>query len=335
MSRRGWIIAVVSLVAVAAAVAYRMRVFSEPTAGPVPEIAFVTGGTEPYWQLTIDGAKAAAKDQGIQLHVEAPEKNDSVKAQIEVFERLDVNKLGGIALSPVDAEGQTQFINQLVTRGKKVVTFDSDAPLSNRQSYVGTSNVFAGATCAELVDEAVPKGGKLVVLLANLTKENMRGRKQGFEEQISEFRQGEKDNSTAKFNVVGYLEDNGNMEKCGDNIRETIAKHPDLACIVGMNARHGPTLLKVLGELNKLGQIKLITFDDAEETLGGIDAGHIFATMAQDPYKYGYESVISLAALCRGDDVSIPVVGRGAVYVNAKPIRKENLEEYRERAKSH
>ena len=103
------------------------------------------------------------------------------------------------------------------------------------------------------------------------------------------------------------------MEKCGDNIRETIAKHPDLACIVGMNARHGPTLLKVLGELNKLGQIKLITFDDAEETLGGIEAGHIFATMAQDPYKYGYESVISLAALCRGDDVSIPVVGRGAV----------------------
>ena len=57
-----------------------------------------------------------------------------------------------------------------------------------------------------------------------------------------------------KFTIVGYFEDNGDMEKCAEIIRDTLTKNPDLAGIVGMNARHGPTLLKVLGELEKLGQ---------------------------------------------------------------------------------
>jgi ribose transport system substrate-binding protein len=321
-------------VAIIAAIGYRFHVFRQAPPKPVPELAFVTGGSEPYWQLTVKGAQAAAKDKGIKVRIVMPSENDNLESQMEIFDRLDVDKFGGIALSPIDAEGQTRFINGLVTRGKKVVTFDSDAPLSNRQSYVGTSNVFAGASCAKLVNEALPTGGKVVVLLANMTKENMRGRKQGFEEQISQFRKEGADNAPSKFNVVGYLVDNGNMERCARNIRDTLTKQPDVACFVGMNARHGPTLLKVLGELKKLDQVKLVTFDDATETLDGIEKGHIFATMAQDPYKYGYESVTSLASLCRGDEASIPIVGRGATYVNAEPIRKDNLEQYRARIKS-
>lgn len=322
------------LVAIVAAVGFRFYIFRDPPPKPVPELAFVTGGSEPYWQLTIKGAEAAAKELGVKLRVETPAENDSLESQMEIFDRLDIDKLGGIALSPIDAEGQTRFINGLVTRGKKIVTFDSDAPLSNRQSYVGTSNVYAGASCAKLVEEALPTGGKVAVLLANMTKENMRGRKQGFEEQIGQTRGPNGENAAGKIVVVGYLEDNGNMEKCAQNIRDTITKNPDLSCFVGLNARHGPVLLKVLGELQKLDQIKLVTFDDAAETLDGVEQGHVFATMVQDPYKYGYESVASLASLCRGDETSVPIVGRGATYVNAEPVRKDNVEQYRTRLKS-
>jgi len=323
-----------ALVAVAAAIGYRVRMSGEPAPRPVPELVFVTGGSEPYWQLTIEGAKAAAKDNGVKLRVDAPEVNDNLEAQMKIVDHLDVGKLGGIAISPIDAERQTPRINELVQRGKKVVTFDSDAPLSTRASFIGSNNAYAGANCARLVNEAIPEGGKVAVLLANLTKENMRGRKQGFEEEIAQIRSGEGEGAPAKFEVVGYFEDDGDMEKCGEIVRETLEKNPDLKCIVGMNARHGPTLLKVLGERKKLDQVKLITFDDAAETLDGIEAGHIFATMAQDPYQYGYQSVVSLASLCRGDDTSVPIVGRGAWFVNAEPIRKENLQEYRDRMAS-
>ena len=63
-----------------------------------------------------------------------------------------------------------------------------------------------------------------------------------------------------------------------------------------MNAQHGPILLRVLRDLDKLGKIKLVTFDDDEQTLGGLESGDIYATIAQDPYKYGYEAVDMLAS---------------------------------------
>jgi ribose transport system substrate-binding protein len=263
-----------------------------------------------------------------------PSGDENLEQQTAILARLELAEIWGIALSPLDAEGQTKLINQLVRRNKKVVTFDSDAPHSDRQSHIGTSNFAAGRTCARLVNEALPNGGKIAVLLANLTKDNMLDRKGGFHERIMQFADDVEEGQPLKFEVVEYLIDKGDSDVCAQNIRQTIGQHPDLGCIVGMNARHGPIILDVLEELNKLGQIKLITFDDAEKTLDGVEAGYIYATIAQDPYRYGYVAVATLAALCRGDETSIPIVGRGSTYLSAEPIRQDDLEKFRARLKA-
>ena len=113
-----------------------------------------------------------------------------------------------------------------------------------------------------------------------------------------------------------------------------MSEHADLSAIVGLNARHGPILLNVLKELDKLGKVKLITFDDADETLKGVEDGYIYATLAQDPYRYGYEAVTTLATLCSGDETSLPIVGRGSTYLSAEAIRRENLDDFRAKLKS-
>jgi ribose transport system substrate-binding protein len=321
----------IAVVAIVAAILYNVSVFREPPAPPSPNIAFITGGSGPYWQLSVAGAKAAAADHDVRLQVEMPPDSENIEQQMNILGRLNLAELGGIAISPLDANGQTRLINGLVRKNMKVVTFDSDAALSDRQSYVGTSNVAAGATCARLVHEALPDGGKLAVLLANLTKENLIDRKSGFEEELAKLAA---ESDEKQYQVVGYLLDNGSDAQSAKNIRETLDAHPDLACLVGMNAQHGPILLDVLEELDRLGEITLVTFDDASETLDGIRQGHVHATVAQDPYKYGYEAVTTLAALCRGDDTSVPIVGKGSTYINAEPIRKDNLEEFLARLKA-
>jgi ribose transport system substrate-binding protein len=215
-----------------------------------------------------------------------------------------------------------------------VVTFDSDAPLSNRRSYIGTNNLAAGRLCAELVKEAIPEGGKVAVLLANLSKYNLVERKQGFSEELGRSRKvSDDEEDPATYEVIDYFLDDGDDEKCAENIRSVLASHPDVKCLVGMNARHGPILIEVLKEEGKLDEIKLVTFDDAPETLTGIAEGHVHATVAQDPYKYGYEAVRMLATLCRKGELELPVVGGGSVTVYADAIRQDNLEEYRERVR--
>jgi ribose transport system substrate-binding protein len=263
-----------------------------------------------------------------------PSDDESLEQQMGILGKLDLTQVQGIAISPLDAEGQTDLINQLVRREKKVVTFDSDAPLSTRQSHVGASNFAAGRICARMVSEALPDGGKIAVLAANLTKDNILDRKSGLQERIAQMADDVPEGSPPKYLIVGYLVDNGNRSKCEENIRNTLNEHPDLGVIVGLNARHGPILLSLLKELDKLGKVKLVTFDDADETLQGIEDGHIFATLAQDPYRYGYEAVTTLATLCSGDETSLPIVGRGSTYLSAEPIRRENLDDFRAKLRS-
>lgn len=322
-----WSIAGIALVA---AVGYNLSVFREPPVPPV-NIVFITGGSGPYWQRTIDGAKSAANALDANLEVLIPAVAEGVVEQTQLLEGLRDKQIDGVAVSPLDAEGQTELINQL-TKQTFLVTFDSDASDSRRQSHVGTTNYSAGRACARLVRDAIPDGGKIAVLVANSTKENIIDRKGAFQERITQYADdGIKAGDPLKYTIVGVYEDGGDDAKCAANIREALKQHPDLACLVGMNAKHGPILLKVLKEDGQLDKVKLVTFDDAPETLQGVDDGHIFATLAQDSFGFGYEAVKILCNLKRGDAVAVPMGGRGQVYFGVEVVNKDNVADFRKR----
>ena len=151
-----WVIVVA---AVATSLWYRASVYREPPVPQNPKVVFVTGGSGPYWEGTIQGAKAAAKDLQVELQVERPTDAESLEQQLAILSGLDGSKCDGIAISPVDAEAQTSVINRLASE-TKVVTFDSDAPLSERQAYIGTSNYAAGMLCARAGRGGAAGGGQ-------------------------------------------------------------------------------------------------------------------------------------------------------------------------------
>jgi ribose transport system substrate-binding protein len=322
-----WAIAGVALVA---AVGYNLAVFREPPAPLQVNIVFITGGSGPYWQRTVNGAKTAANEFDAKLVVEMPSANESPEEQTKLLESLRDKSVDGIAVSPIDAEGQTELINEL-SEQTLLVTFDSDASDSERQSHVGTTNFAAGRACARLVRDAIPEGGKIAVLVANTTKENVIDRKGAFQERIGQYADDDGPGTPDRYTIVGFYEDGGDADKTAANIGAALEANPDLACIVGMNAAHGPIIMKVLNEDDQLGKIKVVTFDDAPETLQGVEEGHIFAALAQDSFGFGYESVRILCDLRRGDSVAVPLGGRGAVYYGIEVVKSDNVAKYRQR----
>jgi ribose transport system substrate-binding protein len=113
-------------------------------------------------------------------------------------------------------------------------------------------------------------------------------------------------------------------------VTQAFEAHPDLAGIVGMNGYHGPLLLKLFTEQDRLGKITLVTFDDEPETLAGVEAGNIYATVAQDPYLYGYKSVERLATVARHLDLMRPLVKAKSTFsINTQALRKDDVAEYR------
>lgn len=283
---------------------------------------FVTGGSGDYWKMTAEGARAAAKQFNTDLEVVLPDQNEGLKQQMQILMRLQGESKDGCAISPLDAEGQTFLINQLAET-MDVVTFDSDAPLSQRRYYIGSSNYLAGQMCYELVTEALPDGGNVLVMLSNLTKNNMVERKAGYEESDVD----------AKWNTVDYLVDEGDQAQVRENIEAAFQENVQISCIVGMNGYHGPLLRQILAESGRLDDVRLIVFDESADTLAGIEAGEIFATISQDPYKYGFDAVRMLAFLHNGRASELPIPGRGQINVRCEAIRQDNLAEFKARHK--
>lgn len=328
MSSQRKVLLSILLVAAIAVVLYRASVFSQPEQEFRPSLVVVTGGSGPYWQAIASGAKAAAGEVAADVDVRMPDRDEDLESQSNLLHRIDTSVVDGVSISPLDAEAQTRMIDRLA-EGALVLTIDSDAPLSDRVSYVGASNLAAGKKAAELAKEAVPDGGKIAVLLANLSKDNMLERKAGFQQELIG---GDDDQamSNDSYEIVGYFIDEGDNERCANQIGQLLDEHDDLACIVGMNARHGPILLSSLKAADKLGEIKIVTFDTPDETLNGIKDGHIYATIAQDPYQYGYEAVCLLASYCRRPTYELPPRGNlSTMTINTTIVRQEDVDEFR------
>jgi ribose transport system substrate-binding protein len=141
-----------------------------------PRLAFVTNGVAPFWTIAEKGALKAKEDLDVEVDIVMP--SGGITDQKDKVEDLITRKVDGIAISPIDADNQTELINKAADR-TNVVTHDSDAPASNRLCYIGMDNYDAGLMCAELVKKAIPDGGKVMIFVGRMEQDNAKHRRQG------------------------------------------------------------------------------------------------------------------------------------------------------------
>lgn len=321
---------VVGLLALIAAgvVWYRFEVYKDPrTLIDHPNLVLVTGGSSSYWQLLCKGAAAAAEDMGAELVLKSPENDENVQEQTDLLLSIDASQFDGVALSPLDAEQQTRLINDYASKAM-VFTVDSDAPLSNRVSFVGASNYAAGLQCAELLLETLEGGGGVLVLAANMTKDNMQERLEGLEERLQD--PPGADAPTPEIEVLEVLIDEGDIQRCRDQLVKAIEAHPELAGVVGLNSYHGGLIAETLEAMGLVDRVDAVAFDAVEATLDAIEQGKVYATVAQDPYQYGYETVSRLVTNCQLAKPQLPLVGiKSTVNISTKKLYAKDIAEYR------
>ena len=294
-------------------------------------VAYITNGTAPpFWTLARQGALDAAKALGVHCDVKMPP-GGTTGEQLQYMELFRSQGYSGLAISPIAAAGQTDQINA-TAKVMNVITHDSDAPDSDRLCFVGIDNYHAGRLVGKLVKEALPEGGEVMLFIGNMDQDNAQRRRQGVIDELLDRErhpEGKFDNPDATFldgtyKILGTKVDSPIDEaKALENAQATVTKYPNLACMVGLFAYHPRTCLRALPE-SRRGVVKIVGFDEAEETLQGILDGHIHGTVAQDPYNYGYKSVEILTKLAQGDKSAIP---EGEWYqIPPQVIRRDEAE---------
>ena len=293
-------------------------------------LAFVTNGVADFWTIAEAGANKAAADAGAEVDVVMPA--DGSSGQKSKIEDLMTRGVDGIAVSPIDPVNQTALLNQAAAM-TNVITHDSDAPDSDRLLYIGMDNYKAGRMCGQLVKEALPEGGEVMLLIGRMEQDNSKRRRQGV---IDELLDRSDDNTRydppgspikgEKFTILDTLTDNFDRAKAKANAEDTMSRYPDVSAMVGLFAYNPPLILQALQGGGKLGKVKVIGFDEDAETLAGIQAGTVYGTVVQNPYMYGHESIRILAALAKGDETVVPE-GR-FMDIPARQIRKDTVDAF-------
>jgi ribose transport system substrate-binding protein len=297
-------------------------------------VAYVTNGIDPFWTIAQAGAEAGARDFNVAVEVLMPPKG--LVDQKRMVETLLSNGSDGIAISPIDAANQVQMIND-AAKITNVITHDSDAPDSNRLCFIGMDNYTAGREAGKLVKEALPQGGELMIFVGRLEQLNSQQRRQGVIDELlgrpvqqsgpaMTFDAPDAAPEGNGYKILGTRTDNFDYAKAKSNAEDTIAAFAGLDAMVGLFAYNIPNCLSAVKEANKLGEIKLVSFDEQDGTLQGIMDGHVHGTVSQQPYKYGYESVRVLAALARGDRSVLPE--SEFIEVPSVVVRKDNVESF-------
>jgi ribose transport system substrate-binding protein len=289
------------------------------SSGKTRKLAFVTNNPSDFWTIARKGCEKADQElAGAEVEFKIPSSGTAAE-QKSIVDDLLVKGIDGIAISPVDPKNQVQLIND-TAKQSLVVTQDSDAPDSDRTCYIGTDNVAAGRQAGELIKEVLPNGGKIMIFVGSMDVQNAQERYRG----IREVLQG------SKVEILDVRTDGGSDRvRAKSNVSDTLVKYSDVACLVGLWSYNGPAILNAVKDAGKTGQVKIVCFDEEDETLAGVKAGHIFATVVQQPFEFGYQAVKLMDKVLSGDRSGVPAGKQ--IFVPTLVIKNQNVEEFTQR----
>lgn len=299
-------------------------------------VAFVTNCAVEFWAVAEAGVRAAAAKEDVDVLVRMPP-NGTAEEQKRALEDVVSAGVQGVAVSPKDPDNMTELLDGIATRCA-LITHDSDAPKSQRLCYIGVDNYDAGRLCGELIAEAIPAGGPIVLVIGTLDQDNARRRRQGVIDHLlgrshdpNRFDPQDATLRNDRFEIRATFTDQIDAQKAKQVAEDCLTRWPDLKCMVGLFAHEPPVIVDAVRAAGRLGQVAIVGFDETDGTLQGIVDGHVHGTVVQNPYEYGRRSVELLAQLAREPDPArrrALLPPNGVIVVPARQIRAADVAEF-------
>jgi ribose transport system substrate-binding protein len=237
----------------------------------------------------LHAAATLADDYGVTVEIlwESPRIEDA-QAQADRFRRLiDGNDPpDGVAISVISPEVMTPLIDQAVAAGIPVVTFDGDAPDSDRMAYYGEDNVALGRTTTRLLCEEMGSRGVVAVMIANVLGQNAQDRLAGMREALEAYPEIELWDG-------GLVKHEESFHAGRARMREVQLNHPEIRGWVLLSAfpLFGEDGLDWMAELPPDERPRIAAVDALPPQLPYLERGQVDALVAQDCFGWGVESV--------------------------------------------
>jgi ribose transport system substrate-binding protein len=132
----------------------------------------------------------------------------------------------------------------------------------------------------------------------------------------------------SKVEILDVRTDETDRARAQKNVEDTLVKYPDVAGLVGLWSYNGPAILNGARSGGKIGKVKIICFDEEDQTLAGVASGEIYGTVVQQPYEFGKQAITKMAKYLGGDKSAL---AGGQQIVPTLSIKKDTVAEFKAR----
>jgi ribose transport system substrate-binding protein len=278
-------------------------------------LALVTNASADFWTIARRGTEKAAAElpnYNVEMYVVS---EATAAEQRRILDDLLTKGVAGVSISSIDPANSTEILNRVAEQAV-LFTTDSDAPQSKRVLYIGTDNTAAGVEEGELIKKALPDGGKIMMFVGTMGADNARERVDGIKKALE----------GSKVEIIDIRTDEVDFARAKRNVEDTLTKYPDIEGLVGLYSYNTPQIVEAVRASGRQGDVKVIGFDEDPVTLRGIADGVVEATVVQQPYEFGYQSMKLLARYIEGDKSFIPA--NELMIIPTKVIDSSNVAEF-------
>ena len=283
------------------------------------ELALVTNAAADFWTIAKRGVeKAQTEHPDYNMQVVITGQATAAEQRRELDDLL-ARGVAGVSISAIDPKNSTEEFNKVAAKAA-LFTTDSDAPQSNRVVYIGTDNVAAGRQAGEQIKKALPGGGKVMMFVGTMDADNARERVQGIKDTLA----------GSNIQIVDIRTDGVDFAKAKSNVQDALAKG-GIDCLVGLYSYNTPQIYSAVKEAGKAGKIKIVGFDEDPQTLRGVADGTVQSTIVQQPYQFGYQSMVDMIKYINGDRSFIPA--NKLIIIPTRVIEKSSVAAFQDSMK--
>ncbi|MBN8933826.1 MAG: substrate-binding domain-containing protein [Rhizobium pusense] len=287
------------------------------TLGAVPDAKGMKIGivlktlTNQYWQSMESGMKAAAKDYGVDVTIQAANSESDPTQQLTILQTMIGRGFDAYVLSPVSVSNLTPGVKQLQERDIPIVNAD-DARI-DATVWVGADHEQAGAAAVEYIAKHLPEGGDVAQI------EGQAGSSAGIL-RIKGFKKGLEAHTNLK--LVASVPANWDVTQAYNAAQTILRKNPDLKAFYANNDTMAVGVAKAVADMGLAGKVIIVGTDGIPAALDAIQKGTMSATVTSLPYYQGYWSVQSAIRLKSGQKVP------EWVAAPAELITKDNITKF-------
>jgi ribose transport system substrate-binding protein len=248
------------------------------------------------------GARAAADSLGLELVVQAPDREVDAERQLQIVENLIQRRVAALLLVPSGSREIVPAVVKANAANIPVVVVDTrvDAAALGAQggrvaTFVGSDNVDGGRLAGRFLAERLGGRGRVAVLEGVPGHESGDARLRGFREALA---------AAPGVSVVASQPADMERDRAFTVMQNVLQAHPDVQAVFAANDVMALGAVEAIAAAGRAGSVTVVGFDAQDDARAAIRAGRMHATVAQFPAEMGRRAVESAFRLLRGEVVA-------------------------------